>query len=163
MDNPIKIQEMGVTSKRNYGIKPCNSSHHKESMQIMTSYSQWPIKNQENGVKIFFFKMCNSSHYGELMQVMHLKPINSPRAHQKPIKGGHFHHSKVCVKNSTQFLHRCCDAPTTISLLLKKLCSDHHCKVIEDPWGATSHGPLLLSLWLRHGFLSCLLIFLLDI
>ena len=37
-------------------------------------------------------KACNSSHHGALI---HLKPKNSPHAHQKPIKGGHFHHSNV--------------------------------------------------------------------
>ena len=83
-------------------------------------------------------KMCISSYYGALIQLIYLKPINPPHAHQKPIQGGHFHHSKACsFHHHTQTFRHCFDAPTTVSPPLKKFCNIHHYKVIEDPWRAT--------------------------
>ena len=110
--------------------------------------------------------MCNS-HHGALMQLMHLKPINCPHGFQKPIKEVISTIPRHDVQIPQKILHRCYGLPTTISPPLKKLCINHHYKVIEDPYGGNARGypqgPLLLSPWLRRGFLARLLGFLLDI
>lgn len=65
--------------------------------------------------------------------------------HQKPIKGGHLHHSEVCnfKENCAQQSHL-----ITVSPLLTKSGNKHHYKMIEDPSGPTSPKAISFSL---HG------------
>ena len=79
------------------------------------------------------------------MQLMHLKPINSLHGHQKPIKGGHFHHVKD-MENHTQILEKetlqsCHNVPTTTFPSSKKFYSNYHYNVTKVPWGATPKRP----------------------
>ena len=112
---------------------------------------------------------------------MHLKLINPPNGHQKPIKGGHFHHFKGLEKSIQKNPSRnqikkesiesrkytreklCKNCYNNLSLIEEVLQRNHHYKVTKVPWGPPLQGPLLLSPWLKRGFLAYLLSFLLDI
>lgn len=96
------------------------------------------------------------------MSIIAFKAYKLPLGHQKPIKGGHLHHSNAWCANPTKILI----VVVKVSPKWKKLCSDHHYRVLEDPRGShppANQSPLLLSPWLIRDFLACLLRFLLDI
>ena len=72
-------------------------------MQLKAHYSLMGNQNlRKMSYKNANLKTCNSSHNGALMQLM---PINFPHGHQKPIKRGHFQHSKD-EKNKAQILKK---------------------------------------------------------